>query len=134
MRWCRRHERENALAGAVEEEDAPTDAAEPLSGPRPWREWVSPTHLGPDDGSECGVVGGYVPHPLLTSTKGFGNRGWILGDDIMAAARLARLLHRCHAVALCGNSYRQGVPRPSSSDSGHLRWPLTGGVDSRSFD
>ena len=35
---------------------------------------------------------------VLTSNKGFEEWGRILGDEVMAAALLDRLLHRCHVV------------------------------------
>ncbi len=43
---------------------------------------------------------------VLTSNKGFEEWGRILGDEVMAAALLDRLLHRCHLVNIRGNSYR----------------------------
>ena len=43
---------------------------------------------------------------VLTSNKGFEEWGRILGDEIMAAALLDRLLHRSHIVNIRGNSYR----------------------------
>ncbi len=43
---------------------------------------------------------------VLTSNKGFEEWGRILGDEVMAAALLDRLLHRCHIVNIRGNSYR----------------------------
>ena len=43
---------------------------------------------------------------VLTSNKGFEQWGRILGDEVMAAALLDRLLHRCHIVNIRGNSYR----------------------------
>ena len=43
---------------------------------------------------------------VLTSNKGFEEWGQILGDEVMAAALLDRLLHRCHIVNIKGNSYR----------------------------
>ena len=42
----------------------------------------------------------------LTSNKGFGEWGAILGDEVMAAALLDRLLYHCHIVNIRGNSYR----------------------------
>ncbi len=42
----------------------------------------------------------------LTSNKGFGEWGRILGDEVMAVALLDRLLHRCHIVNIRGNRYR----------------------------
>ncbi|WP_420461490.1 IS21-like element helper ATPase IstB [Candidatus Palauibacter sp.] len=43
---------------------------------------------------------------VLTSNKGFEEWGRVLGDEVMAAALLDRLLHRCHIVNIRGNSYR----------------------------
>ena len=43
---------------------------------------------------------------VLTSNKGFEEWGAILGDEVMAAALLDRLLHHCHIVNIRGNSYR----------------------------
>ena len=43
---------------------------------------------------------------VLTSNKGFEEWGEVLGDDVMAAALLDRLLHHCHIVNIRGNSYR----------------------------
>ena len=43
---------------------------------------------------------------VLTSNKGFEEWGHVLGDEIMAAALIDRLLHQCHIVNIRGNSYR----------------------------
>ncbi len=43
---------------------------------------------------------------VLTSNKGFEHWGEILHDEVMAAALLDRLLHRCHIVNIRGNSFR----------------------------
>jgi len=43
---------------------------------------------------------------VLTSNKGFEEWGEILGDDVMAAALIDRLMHHCHVVNIRGNSYR----------------------------
>ena len=43
---------------------------------------------------------------VLTSNKRFEEWGAILGDEVMGAALLDRLLHRCHIVNTGGNSYR----------------------------
>ena len=43
---------------------------------------------------------------VLTSNKGFEEWGGVLGDDVMAAALIDRLLHHCHIVNIRGNSYR----------------------------
>jgi DNA replication protein DnaC len=43
---------------------------------------------------------------VLTSNKSFEEWGEIYGDEVMAAALIDRLLHHCHIVNICGNSYR----------------------------
>ena len=43
---------------------------------------------------------------VLTSNKGFGERGSILGDEVMAAALIDRLLHHGRIVNIRGNSDR----------------------------
>jgi DNA replication protein DnaC len=43
---------------------------------------------------------------ILTSNKGFEEWGAVLGDEVMAAALIDRVLHRCHLVNIRGNSYR----------------------------
>lgn len=43
---------------------------------------------------------------VLTSNKGFEEWGEILGDEVMAAALIDRVLHHCHLVNIRGNSYR----------------------------
>lgn len=43
---------------------------------------------------------------VLTSNKGFEEWGQVLGDEVMAAALIDRVLHHCHIVAIRGNSYR----------------------------
>ena len=43
---------------------------------------------------------------ILTSNKGFEEWGGVLGDEVMAAALIDRLLHHCHIVNIRGNSYR----------------------------
>ena len=43
---------------------------------------------------------------MLTSNKGFEECGHVLGDEVMAAALIDRLLHHCHIVNIRGNSYR----------------------------
>ena len=47
-----------------------------------------------------------VASTVLTSNKGFEEWGHVLGDEIMAAALIDRLLHHCHIVNIRGNSYR----------------------------
>ena len=48
---------------------------------------------------------------VLTSNKGFEEWGGLLGDEVMAAALIDRLLHHCHIVNICGNSYRMMAHR-----------------------
>lgn len=43
---------------------------------------------------------------VLTSNKSFEEWGTVLGDEVMAAALIDRLLHHCHLVNIRGNSYR----------------------------
>ena len=43
---------------------------------------------------------------MLTSIQDLERWGEILHDEVMAAALLDRLLHRCHIVNIRGNSYR----------------------------
>ena len=43
---------------------------------------------------------------VLTSNKGFEEWGSVLGDEVMAAALIDRLLHHCYIVNIRGNSYR----------------------------
>ena len=43
---------------------------------------------------------------ILTSNKGFADRGELLGDTVMATAILDRLLHRSHKINFRGESYR----------------------------
>ena len=38
--------------------------------------------------------------------KGFEEWGAVLGNEVMAAALIDRLLHHCHIVNIRGNSYR----------------------------
>ncbi len=55
---------------------------------------------------------------VLTSNKGFEDWGGVLGDEVMAAALIDRLLHHCHIVNIRGNSYRmrehRNLMRPAS--------------------
>jgi DNA replication protein DnaC len=52
---------------------------------------------------------------VLTSNKGFEDWGEILGDEVMAAALIDRLLHHCHIVNIRGNSYRMRQHRELAS-------------------
>ena len=57
---------------------------------------------------------------VLTSNKGFEEWGAVLGDEVMAAALIDRVLHHCHIVNIRGNSYRmrahQDLLRPAAED------------------
>jgi DNA replication protein DnaC len=52
---------------------------------------------------------------VLTSNKGFEDWGEIVGDEVMAAALIDRLLHHCHIVNIRGNSYRMRQHRELAS-------------------
>ncbi len=56
---------------------------------------------------------------VLTSNKGFEDWGSVLGDEVMAAALIDRLLHHCHIVDIRGNSYRM----PAHQDLLRTRHP-----------
>ncbi len=43
---------------------------------------------------------------ILTSNKGFGEWGELLGDTVIASAVLDRLLHHSHILNIRGESYR----------------------------
>ena len=43
---------------------------------------------------------------MLTSNKSFEDWGAVLGDDVMAAALIDRLLHHCHIATIRANSYQ----------------------------
>ncbi len=43
---------------------------------------------------------------VLTSNKGFEEWGEVLGDEVMAAALIDRVVHHCHLVNIRGKSYR----------------------------
>jgi hypothetical protein len=43
---------------------------------------------------------------ILTSNKGFGEWGEVLGDPVIATAILDRLLHHSHVLNIRGESYR----------------------------
>ena len=58
---------------------------------------------------------------VLTSNKGFEEWGSVLGDDVMAAALIDRLLHHCHIVNIRGNSYRMREHRQWLRDAAHKR-------------
>lgn len=41
---------------------------------------------------------------ILTAKKGFDEWGSVMADELMAAAMLDRLLHRCHVAKIRGSS------------------------------
>ena len=43
---------------------------------------------------------------VVTVNNGFDEWGGVLGDEVMAAALIDRLLHHCHIVNIRGNNYR----------------------------
>ena len=66
---------------------------------------------------------------VLTSNKGFEERGAVFGDEVVAAALIDRLVHHCHIVTIRGNSYRmrqhtelwQALHTTSDPDAGPRR-------------
>ena len=50
---------------------------------------------------------------ILTSNKGFGEWGELLGDTVIASAVLDRLLHHSHVINIRGESYRLREETPS---------------------
>ena len=49
---------------------------------------------------------------ILTSNLSFSRWGETLGDDVVAAATIDRLVHHVHVIALDGDSYRTRAHRP----------------------
>ena len=79
---------------------------------------------------------------VLTSNKGFEEWGHVLGDEVMAAALIDRLLHHCHIVNIRGNSYRirehqhwlcqRSFKSPPPAGVRPLKWTLSAGrIDRR---
>ncbi|MDE2883000.1 MAG: ATP-binding protein [Acidobacteriota bacterium] len=66
---------------------------------------------------------------VLTSNKGFEHCGEILHDEVMPAALLDRLLHRCHIVNIRDNSYRMRRHMELSK----AIHPLAGQIDAESL-
>ena len=69
------------------------------------------------------VYGSPIPAGCTVAShcdKGFEEWGSVLGDEVMAAALIDRLLHHCHIVNIRGNSYRmrehQDLLRSASED------------------
>ena len=56
---------------------------------------------------------------ILTSNKGFGEWGELLGDTVIASAILDRLLHHSHVLNIRGESYRLRGKRHAGIFSSH---------------
>ena len=56
---------------------------------------------------------------ILTSNKGFGEWGELLGDTVIASAVLDRLLHHSHVLNVRGESYRLREKRQSGIFRSH---------------
>ena len=56
---------------------------------------------------------------ILTSNKGFGEWGELLGDTVIASAVLDRLLHHSHVLNFRGESYRLREKRQAGIFSSH---------------
>ena len=56
---------------------------------------------------------------ILTSNKGFGEWGELLGDTVIASAILDRLLHHSHVLNIQGESYRLREKRQAGLFSSH---------------
>ena len=56
---------------------------------------------------------------ILTSNKGFGEWGELLGDTVIASAVLDRLLHHSHVLNIRGESYRLREKRQAGIFSSH---------------
>ena len=56
---------------------------------------------------------------ILTSNKGFGEWGELLGDSVIASAVLDRLLHHSHVLNIRGESYRLREKRQAGLFSSH---------------
>ncbi len=62
---------------------------------------------------------------ILTSNKGFGEWGELLGDTVIASAILDRLLHHSHILSIRGESYRLREKRQAGLFSSHHVLGLT---------
>ena len=56
---------------------------------------------------------------ILTSNKGFGEWGELLGDTVIASAVLDRVLHHSHVLNIRGESYRLREKRQAGLFSSH---------------
>ena len=54
---------------------------------------------------------------ILTSNKGFGEWGEVLGDSVIATAILDRLLHHSHVLNIRGESYRLREKKQAGSSA-----------------
>ena len=61
---------------------------------------------------------------ILTSNKGFGEWGELLGDSVIAAAILDRLLHHSHVLNIRGESYTLAEKRTAGLLGGATPLPL----------
>lgn len=69
---------------------------------------------------------------ILTSNKGFGEWGEVLGDVVIATAILDRLLHHSHVLNIRGESYRlREKKRAGLFGRTHVRYPDTPVEDSQ---
>ena len=68
---------------------------------------------------------------ILTSNKGFGEWGELLGDTVIASAVLDRLLHHSHVLNIRGESFRLREKRQSGIFSSHH---LLGAIPAKSND
>ena len=55
----------------------------------------------------------------MTSNKGFGEWGELLGDTVIASAILDRLLHHSHVLNIRGESYRLREKRQAGLFNSH---------------
>ena len=58
---------------------------------------------------------------VLTSNKGFEDWGSVLGDEVMAAALIDRLVHHCHIVNIRGTATGCGITKTCCSPSDRRR-------------
>ena len=72
---------------------------------------------------------------ILTSNKGFGKWGELLGDTVIASAILDRLPHHSHVLNIRGESYRLREKRLAGFFSSHhlLTESLDNDSDTGSF-
>ena len=80
----------------------------PPGAPGRGRDRLPPGHPGAEPSCSSSSSTRRYEHAstVVTSNKGFDEWGQVLGDEVMAAALIDRLLHHCHIVNIRGNSYR----------------------------